>query len=149
MRSLTMSFVLLFVFTAPGSLALAQSTEPASKSERPGVAATKEEVSQLRSEVAAQRQTIEELKALVEKLAEGQSRATGNGAIQIRPATDAASLEARVQPVDASGESGARLTNAVLVEPVQAAKPAAKDTGKDQKPAEKKSETPVVAGWNG
>jgi len=41
---------------------------------------------------------------------------------------------------------GAHLVNATLVEPVeaaQAAKPA------DKKPAEKKSETPVVAGWSG
>src|SRR5882757_5686799 len=91
MRSLTVSFVLLVVLTEPGLLARAQGTETAGKADgSASVAATKEEVSQLRSEVAAQRQTIEELKALVEKLAEGQNRATGNGAIQIRPATDAA-----------------------------------------------------------
>ncbi len=75
MRSLTMFFVLLVAFTAPGSLAHAQGTEPASKTGGSTFeGATKEEVNQLRSEVAAQRQTIEELKALVQKLAEGQGR---------------------------------------------------------------------------
>ena len=55
MRSLTTFFVLLVVFTAPGSLAHAQGTEPASKTDGSvSVAATKEEVNQLRSEVAAQ-----------------------------------------------------------------------------------------------
>src|SRR5271163_4512501 len=76
MRSLTAFFVLLVVSMAPESLAHAQSTEPASKSDGSASvsatkgSATKEEVSQLRSEVAAQRQTIEQLKALVEKLVE-------------------------------------------------------------------------------
>jgi len=145
MRSLTTCFVLLVVFTGPGSLAHAQGTEAASKADRStSVAATKEEVSQLRSEVAAQRQTIEELKALVEKLAIGQSRATGNGAIQIRPVADAAP-ETNAQPIDAPGEGGVRLMNALLVEPVQAAKPAAKD----QKPPDKKPDAPLTAGWSG
>ena len=70
MRSLTAFFVLLVSFVAPGSLAHAQGTEPAGKTGGSAAqSATKEEVNQLRSEVAAQRQTIEELKALVEKLA--------------------------------------------------------------------------------
>jgi phosphate-selective porin len=146
MRSLTTFFVLLVVFIEPGSLAHAQGAKPASKAAGSNSeAATKEEVSQLRSEVAAQRQTIEELKALVVKLAEGQARPTDTGSVQIRPVADAASVEANSQPVSAPGEGGARLMNAVLVEPVQAAKPAAKD----QKPAEKKPDAPLSAGWNG
>ena len=56
----------------------------------PPVAATKEEVNQLRSEVAAQRQTIEELKALVEKLAEGKTAAAVSAPAQIRPVADSA-----------------------------------------------------------
>ncbi|MGA9446201.1 MAG: hypothetical protein WBV26_07130, partial [Candidatus Sulfotelmatobacter sp.] len=76
MRSLIAFFVLLVGFMMPASLAHAQGTEPASKTSGSApVAATKEEVNQLRSEVAAQRQTIEELKALVEKLAEGKTAA--------------------------------------------------------------------------
>ncbi len=75
MRSLKTFFVLLVVFMAPASLVHAQGTEPASQTDGSApVAATKEEVNQLRSEVAAQRKTIEELKALVEKLAEGKGK---------------------------------------------------------------------------
>ena len=77
MRSLITFLVLLVGFTAPVWLAHAQGTEPAGKSDgSASVSATKEEVNQLRGEVAAQRQTIEELKALVEKLV--AARATDN-----------------------------------------------------------------------
>jgi len=146
MRSLTTFFVLLVVFIEPGSLAHAQGANPASKAAGSNSeAATKEEVSQLRGELEAQRQTIEELKALVVKLAEGQARPTDTGSVQVRPVADAASVEANSQPASAPVEGGARLMNAVLVEPVQAAKPAAKD----QKPAEKKLDAPLSAGWNG
>ena len=52
MRSLTTFFVLLIGFMAPGWLAHAQGTEPASKSDAStSVSATKEEVNELRSEV--------------------------------------------------------------------------------------------------
>lgn len=90
MRSLTKCFALLVVFIVPGLLARAQGTEPTSKTgDAASQTATKAEVNQLRSEVAAQRQTIEELKALVEKLAAGQARASDNvpagSAVQIRP----------------------------------------------------------------
>ena len=62
MRSLTMFFALFVVFMTPGSLAHAQGGDPSSKNDGSApVAATKEEVNQLRSEVAAQRQTIQEL----------------------------------------------------------------------------------------
>jgi len=94
MRSLTKSFALMVVFIVPGLFARAQGTEPSSKTgDAASQTATKAEVNQLRSEVAAQRQTIEELKALVEKLAAGQARASDSvpaggsvsGAVQIRP----------------------------------------------------------------
>src|SRR5580658_10707490 len=94
MRSLTMFFVLLMVSMAPGSFAHAQGTERASKTDRAApVAATKEEVNQLRSEVAAQRKTIEELKALVEKMADAKVRASASEAgwsssADIQPAAD-------------------------------------------------------------
>jgi len=142
MRSLKMFFVLLVVFAVPTLLARAQGTGAASKADSSTAGATKEEVSELRSEVAAQRQTIEELKALVEKLAAGQERA--NQTLQMRPIADASPAEIRMQPVDAPADGSAHLMNAVMVEPVQAAKPAAKDA----KPAEKK-DAPLAAGWNG
>src|SRR5258708_22814228 len=129
MRSLTTFFVLLVAFTVPTPLALSQSTEPGSKADgSTSVAATKEEVSQLRGEVAAQRETIEELKTLVQRLV---NQSPGNGAAPVRD--------------DSQTAHGLHLMNAALVEPVHAAKPAAKD----QKPAEKKPDIPVVAGWNG
>ena len=145
MRSLKTFFVLLVVFMAPGSLVHAQGTEPASKTDGSApVAATKEEVNQLRSEVAAQRKTIEELKALVEKLAEG--KATDNSSAQIRPAADAASGEPSSQTVSAVGDGAVRLMPAVLVQPtvVEAAL-----VDQAQPAAAPKKDAPVTAGWNG
>ncbi len=100
MRSLMVSFALI-IFMVPGLLASAQGTEPAGKSDgSASVSATKEEVNQLRSEVAAQRQTIEELKALVEKLA--AVKATDGSSVQVRPVAGSAAVEASSQPVEVS-----------------------------------------------
>jgi phosphate-selective porin len=153
MRSLTVLFVLLVGFMAPGSLSHAQSTEPGSKTDGSTSAsvtkesATKEEVNQLRTEVAAQRQTIEELKALVEKLAEGQVRAAEKSALQIRPVADAPSAEATTQLVDAPSESSVRLRNAVLLG--AAPEPVAAAVDQAQPAAAPKRDTPLTAGWNG
>ncbi|MGB6025735.1 MAG: porin [Candidatus Sulfotelmatobacter sp.] len=151
MRSLTKFFALLVVFIVTGLLARAQGTQPTSKTgDAASETATKAEVNQLRGEVAAQRQTIEELKALVEKLAAGQARASDkgpvSGAVQIRPVA-AASAEASAQPPDAPGASAVHLTNAVLVQPSLAAEAAVVD----QAPPEvaPKRDAPLTAGWNG
>jgi phosphate-selective porin len=146
MRSLTAFFVLLVSFVAPTSLAQAQtagSTNPGNGATS-GVA-TKEEVNQLRSEVAAQRQTIEELKALVEKLVEGKTTAAISApAAQIRPVADSSSASNNTQPVDAPSAIAPRLMNAVLLaEPEPAAVV-------DQTPAAApKKDAPLTAGWNG
>jgi len=142
MRSLTTCFVLVLFLIVPGSFAYAQGDGSADKNvASPPTGATKEgatreEVEQLRSEVAAQRQTIEQLKAMVQRLAEANPQAanTSHSPQTTQQATD-----------------GARLVNAVIVQPEAAAEPAetaqaAKPS--DKKPAEKK-ETGVVAGWNG
>ncbi len=113
MRSLTTFFVLLVVSMAPGSLANAQGTEPASKTDGSG-SATKAEVSQLRSEVAAQRQTIEELKALVEKLVDGKLRASDAGSAQVRPVADTPSVDASALT---AADGAPHLMNTVLVQP--------------------------------
>jgi Phosphate-selective porin O and P len=151
MRSLTTFFALLVVFMAPASLAHAQGTDPAGKAGgSASESATKAEVNQLRSEVAAQRQTIEELKALVEKLAAGQARASDNGSVngsvQVRPVA-AAPVEANSQPPDAPSASGVHLMNAVLVQP----NPAIETAVVDQAPpaAAPKKDAPLTAGWNG
>jgi phosphate-selective porin len=148
MRSLTIFFALLVGFMAPSSLAHAQAAEPASKTDGSNsVSATKEELNQLRGEVAAQRQTIEELKALVEKLAEAKASTTHSSSVQIRPVADAGSPATGTPPVDASSEGAVRVRNAVLV----AADPAPEAAVVDQAPdaAAPKKDTPLTAGWNG
>ena len=154
MRSLTTLFVLLVGFMATGSLALAQGTESASRVDASAtMSATREEVNQLRRELAAQRQTIEELKALVEKLAETKTRPAYSPA-QIRPISDAPSAQSNSLPasapavsartVSAPGAGSARLKNAVYVE----ANPAAAAVV-DQTPMEQKKDIPLTSGWNG
>jgi phosphate-selective porin OprO/OprP len=150
MRSLTTFFVLLVVFMAPGSLAHAQGSQPAEKTAASvSNVASKEEVNQLRSEVAAQRQTIEELKALVEKLVAGQARASdtrasNNSSVQIRPVAEAVP---NPPSLDAAGAGTPRLRNAVLIE----AEPLPAAAVVDQAPAAAapKKEAPLAAGWNG
>ena len=85
MRLLTTLFVLLVSLTAPSSYAHAQSADPASQRDgSASVSATKDEVNQLRSEVAAQRQTIEQLKALFENLADAIRTSRGARSGQFR-----------------------------------------------------------------
>jgi hypothetical protein len=146
MRSLIAFFVLLG-FMASGALAQTQGTEPASQSNgSTQVAATKAEVDQLRSEVAAQRQTIEELKAMVEKLAGVKAAAVNNTSPQIRPVADAPMAAANSLPA-ASNTGSARLMNAILLEPDPDPVPAAV---LGQTPAGvPKKDAPLTAGWNG
>ncbi|HXM68749.1 MAG TPA: porin [Candidatus Acidoferrum sp.] len=141
MRSLTTSFALV-IFMVSGSLAPAQSPQPDNKAAAAASkVASKEEVNELRGEVAAQRQTIEELKALVEKLVNAKQPVADTGAAQIRPVADAPSIAS-----DVSVNGAIRLRNAVMVEanalPVaeQAAPPAA---------APPKKDVPLTAGWSG
>jgi phosphate-selective porin OprO and OprP len=146
MRSLTKLLVLLVLFMAPASFVLAQGTEPAANAGASASAgATRAEVDQLRGELAAQRQTIEELKALVEKLAQ-EKTTPANGAVNITPVA-ASPADTNWQPVDASS-SNAHLMNAVLRE----ADPAAMVNQAQAPPAaapKKEKEAPLAAGWNG
>jgi phosphate-selective porin len=157
MRSLTKLFVLLIVSTALASFALAQGTEAASKTDGSGTAAgsaTKEEVNQLRSEVAAQRKTIEELKALVEKLADAKSaegqaaneQASGaeNKAAGVRPVSNSAPVDAAAQALNSTGDGTVRLMNTVYLNPSTMA--AMVDPAPSTAP---KKEAPLAAGWNG
>lgn len=146
MRSLTKPLVLLVLFMAPASFVLAQGTEPAANAGASASAgATRAEVDQLRGELAAQRQTIEELKALVEKLAQ-EKTTPANGAANITPVA-ASPADTNWQPVDASS-SNAHLMNAVLRE----ADPAAMVNQAQAPPAaapKKEKEAPLAAGWSG
>ncbi len=144
MRSLTVSFALVILMVS-GSLTHAQSSQPANQIAAPDSnVASKAEVNQLRGEVAAQRQTIEELKALVQKLVEGKAGASNN--VQVRPVAETAA-EASSQPPDAPSAGGVRLMDAVLREADPAAVAAAVDQA--QPAAAPKKDAPVAAGWNG
>src|SRR5215472_16256093 len=117
MRSLMLSCLFAFVI-APVSFIHAQinAADTASGS------ASKEEVEQLRKEVAAQRQTIEELKAMVQQLVDTKAQAANS---------------------DSRHSDSGQMVNAALVTAdAQAAK-------SDQKPAEKQATAPLTAGWNG
>lgn len=145
MRTLTTFLLLLVGFITPASLLHGQDTELSSKTAgSTPVAATKEEVNQLRSEVAAQRKTIEELKALVEKLAGVKASATDNSPVQIRPVAESTASSA--QPVATPGVGTPRLTNAVLLDAMP--EPAAPVLGQNAAAAPKK-DAPLTAGWNG
>jgi len=141
MRSLTVPFALVILMVS-GLPARAQSSQPVAPDSK---VASEEEVNELRSEVAAQRKTIEELKALVEKLAGAQqARAADPVAAQVRPVAETASPEADGRTVDAP--SSVHLTNAVLTEPELEAVPAVDQA---QANAPKKDAPPLAAGWNG
>ncbi len=150
MRSLTISFALVILMVSglmvPGPLAHAQGSQPDGKGSPPSNVASKEEVNELRGEVAAQRKTIEELKALVEKLVNGKTQAAVDGTPQIHPVADAPSAAISTLPVSASRD-GVRLTNAVLVQPDPVAIAAVVDQAAPA--AAPKKEPPLTAGWNG
>ena len=147
MRSLTKLVVLLVLFMATGAFVLAQGTEPAANAGASASAsATKAEMDQLRGEVAAQRQTIEELKALVQQLAQEKTASLANGAADVTPVA-ASPADAHLQPVDGSGAGNAHLMNAVLREadPVEQAKQAPPAAAAPKK----EKEAPLAAGWSG
>ncbi len=143
MRSLTVAIALIVLMV---SVSLAQAQSPASSPATNSAAkmASEEEVSQLRAEVAAQRQTIEELKALVEKLAGAQTHAELNATPSVRPVSDAAVPQPNITPADAA--SSAHLMNAVLTEP--APEPAL-PSERPQAAVPQKEAPPLTAGWNG
>lgn len=142
MRSLTTYVVLGMLFIA-ASLAQAQQNADSSASASSG--ASKEEVNELRKEVAEQRKTIEQLKAVVQKLAEGKLQAGDASTAEIKPVADA--TPAAADSAAASGGAAPRLVNTVLVQPDPAATEAVVDQA--QPAAAPKKEPPLTAGWNG
>jgi Phosphate-selective porin O and P len=155
MRSLTISFALVILMVL-GSLAQAQSSQSDDKAATPpSDVASKAEVNQLRREVAAQQKTIEELKALVEKLVDSKAQPVSQvqpaspvskDAPQVRPVAEAVAAPANPQPVNPSGD-GARLTNAILVLPEPGAVPVLDPSVPQNAPV--KNNAPLTAGWNG
>jgi hypothetical protein len=142
MRSLTTYVVLLIFFATSGSLA--QTQESADKTgASASSSASKQEVNELRKEIAAQRKTIEELKAIVQKLAEDKSQASLAGPAHIEPTASISSPDA----TPASGTDKAHLVNTVLTQPEPAPETAIIDQA--QPPAAAKRDAPLTAGWNG
>jgi phosphate-selective porin OprO/OprP len=145
MRSLTTLLVLTLVLIAG---ALAQTQQPADKTEASSSAgATKQEVDQLRSEVAAQRKTIEELKAMVHQLVESKAQAPDGSSPRVRPVAEAGPAATSAQTVNGTDTGGVHLLNTVLVQPEPALEAAMIDQAKPA--AAPKKEPPLTAGWNG
>lgn len=146
MQSLTKLLLGLALFMAIGPFVVAQGTEAAANRDSSAPAsATRAEVDELRSEVRAQRQTIEELKALVEKLAREKSAPEGKAAPEITPVA-AAPAETHLQPTEVSATSSARLSDGILHE-LDSAAVMVGDQAATTAPAKK--DPPLTAGWNG
>lgn len=138
MRSLMACFALLVGFLASGLLVHAQDSTSTDKTDRSTSAnASEAEVNQLRSEVAAQRKTIEELKAMVGKLVEAKTATADNSSASIHVVTDSS-----------SGATSPQLMNAVIVQPYGAEESALVEQAPAPAPAPKK-EAALTAGWNG
>jgi len=146
MRSLTAFFVLLVVFMSPGLL-VAQGTQPASKTDGSTPAgATKEEVNQLRSEVAAQRKTIEELKAMVQQLVEAKAPPADGNSASVKPVAETGSVGTS-EAANVPAADGAHLVNTVLIQPEPGIEAAMINQAKpDTAP---KKDAPLAAGLNG
>jgi phosphate-selective porin len=148
MRLLMVSFALL-VFMVSVSLAHGQVSQSASQPNSTGHnAASEDEVQQLRNEVAAQRQTIEELKSVVEKLANSKGQPSSNGTADVRPVADKPADVSNPEPVKASSD-GAQLRNAILIEHDPAAIAAAPAAAVAPQNVTQKDQPPLTAGWNG
>jgi phosphate-selective porin OprO/OprP len=141
MRWLT-TYIVLLVFFAT-SQSLAQTQEPADKTGASAPAsASKEEVNELRNEVAAQRKTIEELKAIVQKLAEDKSQASSANSVRVDPV---AATSGAAETTPTSGGDTAHLVNTVLTQP----EPGPEAAIDQAEPAAPKKDAPLTAGWNG
>jgi phosphate-selective porin OprO and OprP len=144
MRSLTTYVVLLVFFTPLHSPA--QTQEPADKTGAPAsTSASKEEVNQLRSEVAAQRKTIEELKTMVEQLVNG--KAQSENVSVVKPVAETGSVGASAQLVNGDPNGGAHLVNTVMVQPDPGVEAGIIDQAQPAAPPKK--DFPLTAGWNG
>ncbi len=142
MRLSKASFALLFACIVSGLPVHAQevaSTTPTNSKTTASAAASasEAEVNELRKEIAAQRQTIEQLKQMVGRLVDAQGEPADNGAASSHLVTDSS-----------SGAVTPQLMNAVMVEPYpdgdamiieqQASKGGTGGGG-----------APLTAGWNG
>jgi Phosphate-selective porin O and P len=141
MRSLITYAVVVLFFAASGLPA--QTQEPADKAGASGSAgASKAEVEQLRKEVAAERQTIQELKTLVEKLAQQKATPVAASPDSLLPE---APTNAHLEAAGISTLDDMHLGDAVLREPEMVETPMMID----QAAPPAKRDIPLTAGWNG
>ncbi len=133
--------LLVLCLFAPVLFAVAQSTEAAVKTSEPSSGgATKEEVEQLRKKLAAQEETIQQLKAIVQQLADSKSQ----------PALAPAAGAAQLQAVSGNASEQPQAVPAVLRLPADLVDP-------DESPNQQQNLTPTkkegaqgpTAGWNG
>ena len=136
MRSSKVCFALLFGCLICGLLARAQDPGSTTKTSPASGNASEAEVNELRKEVAEQRQTIEQLKAMVGKMAEVNATNAGNGATSLHLVTDSASPAPSPQLVNAVMMQPDPDGDAVIVEQTPGAAP-------------KSSNVALTAGWNG
>ena len=134
MRSLTACFALLVSFLTSGLLVHAQNS-PSQTSTSTSATATESEVNELRSQVAAQQKTIEELKSMVGKLVQAQGQ-PNNGVATMHVVADSSSIAATPQ-----------LVNAVLVQPDASGEAVIVEQA--QPGAAPKKDAALTAGWNG
>jgi uncharacterized coiled-coil protein SlyX len=139
MRSLT-NYVVLGMLLVAGSLAQAQQAADPSASASSG--ASKAEVNELRKQVAEQQKTIEQLKAVVQKLAENSSQAGNAVSSSIQPVAETTPVSAN--PAEGTG-SAPHLVNTVLVQPDPAAIAVAVDQAAPAAP-KKDAGPPLTAG---
>jgi len=144
MRLLTMLFALVLLCLAPSTLAQSQVADAVDTRQPASASASKQEVNELRQEVIEQRKTIEELKAIVQKLAESKPQADASSA-QIKPVAENGTLAAGAAGGVDGG--GAHLVNTVLMQPDPVAEAAMVD--QQQPAAQPRKEPPLTAGWNG
>ncbi len=133
MRSLT-TYVVLLIFFATSSRWL----KPRSLPVKPalGIRERKQAGGQrVAQEVAAQRKTIEELKAIVQKLAEDKSQASVADPAHVEPTASISSPDA----TPASGNDTTHLVNTVLTQPEPVPKPQSSIRRSRRHPQERRS----------
>lgn len=126
-------FAILFGCTVSGLPVNAQDTGSQTTNKVASANATEAEVNELRKEVAAQRQTIQQLQTMVGKLAEANASNSQTNAASLHVVTDSA-----------AEASASQLVNAVMVQPD------GNEIIVEQTPAAAPKKDPALtAGWNG
>ncbi len=136
MRSWIPCFALLCGFTVSGLPAHAQDHGSPTTNPSASASASEAELNELRKEVAAQRETIEQLKTTVGKLEEANTHSAENNAATLHVVADSAATAPNPQLVNAVMVQPDADGSEIIVEQTPAAAP-------------KKEAAALTAGWNG